>query len=207
MQLKITDLEAMFAEAGTDTKQLKKLEAELQYRNVPRAIALLDKVQKAIKLAKTASLASPAPCKAAPDLEQPLTPPPGRQPQLWDEPKSPLPVAAPVSSAPAHAVAKPSTSLPPAAALHPAKPATPVTTVEDDDVEQVPWPLPEEAYKILKVAPSANWELIEKARRQLVQHSHPDNLATLSPDRRAQVRYEAKRANAACQVIWQSRQG
>lgn len=56
MQLGIGALEEMFAASKTDAKVLRQLENELQHRQVPRAIVLLDQVQLAMKRAASALL-------------------------------------------------------------------------------------------------------------------------------------------------------
>lgn len=47
MQLGVGDLEALFSKSKTDVEVLKQLEHELQYRQVPRAVALLAQVRAA----------------------------------------------------------------------------------------------------------------------------------------------------------------
>jgi len=54
MQRGIGDLEALFAKSKTDVEVLKQLKHELQYRQVPRAVALLADVQTAMKGATSA---------------------------------------------------------------------------------------------------------------------------------------------------------
>jgi DnaJ-domain-containing protein 1 len=49
----IGDLEALFAKSKSDAKVLRQLEQELQHRTVPRAVAMLQKVRKALKQATT----------------------------------------------------------------------------------------------------------------------------------------------------------
>jgi len=48
MQHGVGQLEEMFAKGKADAKVLKQLENELQYRQVPRAVALLAEVQAAM---------------------------------------------------------------------------------------------------------------------------------------------------------------
>jgi len=52
MQYGIRQLEEIFAKAKIDRDVLRQLEHELQYRQVPRAVALLSEVQAAIYLAR-----------------------------------------------------------------------------------------------------------------------------------------------------------
>jgi len=54
MQRGIGDLEALFAKSKTDVEVLKQLKHELQYRQVPRAVALLADVQTAMNGATSA---------------------------------------------------------------------------------------------------------------------------------------------------------
>jgi hypothetical protein len=90
MQLGVGDLEALFAKSKTDVKVLKQLEHELQFRHVPRAVALLAEVQAAMYGATHA-----APSKPAPD-------PVHQQIGLWEQPATPVtsPVAAPIAAPP-----------------------------------------------------------------------------------------------------------
>jgi DnaJ-domain-containing protein 1 len=49
LQHGVGDLEALFASSKSDHKVLKQLEDELEYRHVPRAVALMAEVQRALK--------------------------------------------------------------------------------------------------------------------------------------------------------------
>jgi DnaJ-domain-containing protein 1 len=55
----------------------------------------------------------------------------------------------------------------------------------------------DEACKVLRVTAGTPWDQVERARTKIVERSHPDALAALSEDKRAAIRAEAKRANAA----------
>ena len=57
MQRGIGDLETLFAKSKTDVEVLKQLKQELQYRQVPRAVALLADVQTEMKGATSAKQA------------------------------------------------------------------------------------------------------------------------------------------------------
>jgi DnaJ-domain-containing protein 1 len=59
----------------------------------------------------------------------------------------------------------------------------------------------DEAYKALKATPGSAWESIEQTRRQLVQQAHPDCLASMGAEKRAQVQAAARRVNAAYAVL------
>ena len=184
MQHGVGQLEELFAKSKTDQKVLKQLENELQYRQVPRAVALLAEVQAAMYGL------SPAPA-SAPVAKAPATPAPPPQPSLWDSPLPPAPQAA----APAPTVVAAPVAARPAMALTPAKLSTPPAPV---------MPL-EDAYKLLKATPGSTWESIEQTRRLLVQVSHPEKVRTLPEGRRTQPLAEAKRVNEAYATLSQAR--
>jgi hypothetical protein len=60
---------------------------------------------------------------------------------------------------------------------------------------------PEEASRVLQVSLGADWETIEKSRREIVQKSHPDKVRSLPPERRKALIDHARRANDAVQVL------
>lgn len=62
-----------------------------------------------------------------------------------------------------------------------------------------------DAYRILRVAPTSTWEVIELARRQLVQQASPIKTAAMNVEKRSQIREQARRANLACLSIWRNR--
>ena len=68
MQHGVGQLEELFSKSKADTKVLKQLEHELQYRQVPRAIALLAEVQAAMYGGAPASppATSPTPARTPP---------------------------------------------------------------------------------------------------------------------------------------------
>ena len=176
MQHGVGQLEQLFERSKSDPKVLKQLEHELQYRQVPRAVALLAEVQAAMYGL------SPAPAPAAVAKPPAPSPTPAPQPSLWD---SPPPAARP--AAPPPPVVAASVAPRPAAAAAPARPATPPAPT---------MPL-EDAYKLLKATPSSTWESIEQTRRLLVHASHPEKVRTLPESRRSQAQAEAKRVNDA----------
>lgn len=196
MRHSIVELEQLFSFAKGDIKTLQALEDELKHRNVPRAVALLDKVQRALRAAK--------PTSKPPEAPEPAPNPTGSganpQGALWgEEPKrAPKTVVVTKVSQPAkpplEAVPAQQPIKPPAPPVQPTKP-----------VEVVPPMSADEAYKVLKATPGSTWEAIEQTRRQLVQLAHPEKVAGLSPERRAQVQADAKRANAAYAVLLQVR--
>jgi hypothetical protein len=182
MQLGVGELEALFARSRTDAHVLKQLERELQYRQVPRAVALLAEVQAAMYEAQPSS-AVPAPPRPAPAVS-----PTPQQAGLWERPVAPAvtPVAAPTAAtSAAETVKAPAGPKPP-------QPATSAMPVED-------------ANKLLKATAGSTWESIEQTRRQLVQQSHPSRLRSMSPERSSQVLAEAKKVNAAYAALSQAR--
>ena len=179
----VGQLEEMFANSNTDAGVLKQLELELQYRQVPRAVALLAEVQAAMY--GTRDAAAPAP--ATPHTPH-VSPP--RQPDLWTHPYT-RSTSAGLPDAPAPVSAPASTSA--AAAPLPQRAAS-TTTVED-------------ACKMLKTLPGATWESIEHTRRLLVQQSSPLRTSKMSADKRAQALAEARRVNEAYATLSTRRTG
>lgn len=187
MQYGVGQLEEMFANGRTDPKVLKRLENELQFRQVPRAVSLLAEVQAAKHGATPAAQPSPPP---APRQTQPAAP---QQPNLWE-------AAAPPTASVSSPMVWPPRQAHPLGAKEPAdksasaQPPTQAMPLED-------------AYKLLKATASSTWESIEQTRRQLVQHSYPGRLMAMNPERRTQALVEARQVNAAYAVISQARCG
>jgi hypothetical protein len=173
IQHRIGDLEELFAKSKADLKVLKQLQHELQYRQVPRAVALLADVQAAMEAPNFALTAGAAAGPA----------PPPRQSGLWERPTVQVarPATAPIAPAPAAPRVKSADDSPVTRASPPTVPTMPL----------------EEAYKLLKSTPGMAWESIEQSRRRLVQQSHPSRLTSLSPEKRSQAVAEARLVNAA----------
>ena len=182
MQHGVGQLEEMFAKGKSDPKVLKSLELELQYRQVPRAVALLAELQSAMSGGALA-VAAPAHQAARPPATGP------EQPSLWERPPTTLPAATPVAKQP-----------------RPLTPAISPPLARPQSSPLQPMPL-EEACKVLKTTPGAAWESIEQTRRLTVQQSHPSLLKPLSNEMRAQTLTDAKRANAAYVVLQKARCG
>lgn len=186
MRYGIGQLEEMFGEGKADTTMLKQLEHELRYRQVPRAIALLTKVQAALH-DKTAVPQEPTESaifsRRAAELNS-------QQPELWGLPATPHDVSPPV---PVRTVTRA------------------VSPPEPQPVDASPAPSPyislEEAYKILNATRGTAWQAIEQTRHTLVNQSHPSRLKALSVEKRAQALAEAKRVNAAYATLSQTRCG
>lgn len=180
MQLGVGELEALFANSKTEVKVLKQLEHELQFRQMPRAVALLADVQAAMY-------------SATPEAPKPGQAEASEQRVLLERPAT---VAASLAAAPITAVRpeKPVKAPDPAAA-----PKTPQSDQPEMSVD--------EAYKLLKATASSTWESIEQTRRHLVQQAHPDRLKSMDPERQTQVLAEAKRVNTAYVTVSQARRG
>ena len=182
MQRRIEQLEELFRANGKDEKVLQQLEYELNFRQVPRARALLLRVQ-AERAHGSTPAASAATAKA-----------PSQGDLLAQNAQFDLPVPAPTEWKPHVPVFTP----PPIRS--PSPPPTSPTTEPLSSSMRVA-----EAYKVLGVPPSASWEVIELARRRIVQLAHPQRLASIAADKRAAAQAEARRANEACAAIRQAR--
>lgn len=177
MQHGVGQLEQMFAQATADPRVLKQLEHELQYRQVPRAVALLAEVQAAMYGGTPATPPVTAPASAP------------EQPSLWERPSPVAPAATSVAARPQ--------SIAPAVSPPVARPQSPPLQI---------MPL-EDAYKVLKTTAGATWESIEQTRRRLVQQSHPSLLKPLNDEKCAQALTDARRVNAAYAALQAARCG
>jgi hypothetical protein len=199
MRHTIAELEQLFDVLKTDPKTLKALEEELQHRQVPRAVALLAKVRETLKTLKGAKPNS-SPHTVRDPIIVPVVKDLNQQPDLWSGQSTPA-----LQIAPKQVVAQPNvlrpTDLPGLSSVEASAYARNADKLRDDthgiSVD--------EAYKILRATAYSTWEAIEQTRRQAVQQAHPERIATLSPELRAQVKSEAKRANAAYAVLCQLR--
>ena len=194
MQQGIAQLESLYSTAITDVKSLKQLQHELQFRQVPRAVVLLEKVEKALAGSQVSPAAPPfSGSNAAPaTVSSPGLVAAVEQADLW-------------GTAPAdRAVVAPRVVTPPPV-VRPAPAATVTTPQKAPPSPAVSTLSVDEAHKVLKATPSSTWESIEQTRRQLVQLAHPDHLASLRQEKRSSVIAEAKRANAAYAVLRQAR--
>lgn len=198
MQHKIAQLEELFAAAKADAKTLKALEGELRHRQVPRAVALLSEVQGVLNGVKSDSSPVTVPKSTivtpATHLDQ--------QPDLWSEQSSSVPRIAPKPTATQLATPRP-TSGPSASEVRvPIPPSTTSNATGTSLALSV-----DDAYRVLKATSGSTWEFIEQTRRQMVQQAHPERVAMLIPERRAQVQAEARRVNAAYAVLLRLRAG
>lgn len=192
MQLGIGALEEMFTASKTDAKVLRQLENELQHRQVPRAVALLEQVQLAMKRLATSVL------PRAQD-ELPLEPPALAVPvPVPPPPERPAPAVVAVSAP----VALPTPSSVPPQVRPPAVPpvATPVppTRIERTPISAVSF---DDACRLLKVTVGVPWQEVELSRRKLVLLSHPRRVVGMAAERQEAIRDEARRVNAAYAVL------
>lgn len=195
IQLGIGALEEMFATSKTDAKVLRQLENELQHRQVPRAVVLLDQVQMAMK--RVASSALPRTQEELP-LEPPAAP--------AAVPVQPLPT--PERVAPAVVVTVPVSQPTPSSVPQQASPPAPKPIpVPQARVEPAPIPSMslEDSCNLLKVTLASPWQEVELSRRKLVLLSHPRHVAGIAPERQEAVRTEARRVNAAYAVLSSAR--
>lgn len=172
--------------ATTDVRSLNRLSHELQFRQVPRAIAPLEKVEKALAGSRVAPTAPPFSGSNAAPATVPSAGPvaPVQQADLWGTASADRAIVAP------RVVMPPLAARPvPAASVTPPQKAPPSPSASTLSVD--------EAHKVLKATPDSTWESIEQTRRQLVQLAHPYHLAALREEKRPPVIAEAKRANAA----------
>lgn len=193
MQLGIGELEEIFEASKTDAKVLKQLENELQHRQVPRAVALLEHVQMAMK--RVASSLLPRAQK-----ELPLEP----SAALAAPPVPVPPPLAPANSAPEVVIGAPVVQPTPPSAPKPARPpAAEPAAAPSARAERAPIaPLSlDDACKLLKVTLTSPWQEVELARRRLVLLSHPRHVVGMVPERQESVRDEARRVNAAYAVL------
>lgn len=198
MQHGVGQLEDMFGNCRGSLQVLQQLENELQYRQVPRALALLEKVQAALAAGTDTSRDSTSQAPANSSL--PAAAPP-QQPDLWGQASAPaIATVAPapvVAAAPPRVAPRPTSSIKSVdapAAAKPAAPTAPTMPVED-------------AYKLLKATASSTWESIEQTRRQLVQQAHPSRLNSMCAERRVQQLSEARRVNEAYAILSTKRTG
>ena len=159
---------------------LRQLEHELQFRQVPRALMLLEQVQQAQASASTATgrataAGSPGlPMAATEQLSLLETSTFVRASRVRDHTAvsgAQLPVSPPMSAFPQRSAQRPA----------------PTMTLDA-------------AHRLLKVPPGAPWEAVELARRKAVQPSSPLTKG-VPADQRATFLASARQTNAAYAVL------
>jgi hypothetical protein len=197
----IDELEALARAHWDDGAMLYALADELSNRAMPRAVALYKRLAEHIpSLVKNVRLPAHSSAEPEPNTRA------ARQPELPGmgggagraaaAAPTPLPVPAP-APAPAPVVA-------PAPALATAAVQASLTASRTPAADEPAITL-EGACRLLGVKPGTKWELIEIARRALVQESSPARTATLSAAQTEKLLERARLANAALAVLARAR--
>jgi hypothetical protein len=207
MQHGVAQLEQLFASSKSDTKVLKQLENELRYRQVPRAVSLLSEVQAALYVSPDTSKTEAPRVQVAKALAPPgdsgsrLKAPPV-QPPLWSTPVQQSADTGPKpSQAGAIATGTPAISSLPKAGQS----GTSEARQGQDASAETPLVTLAEAFRLLKATPSSSWESVEQTRRQGVQASSPSRLAGMTDHQGKEAREQARRLNAAYEVLSRAR--
>jgi len=179
-RLGIQELEACARVRDVSDAQLGVLESELLHRSSSRAEALLNDVRDARKFKQTAVQIR---AKAAERRSV--------QAELPGLAATVAPVATPT---PALTVPRQST--------FPRPLSQPATTARVANIPSTQM-TEEQAYRYLKVQPSAGWEQVELARREVVARAQPDRLEGLAPEKRKLLQDEGRLANAAYKSLLQ----
>jgi len=214
MRLGIGDLEDVFERQGKNFATLSHLKQELSHRQVPRAIALLERVQKAeaalraIDAHKIDVQAPRSTLRLTPST--PETAP--AQAPAQETPQQPVPKPVlQVESAQQDLLAGFGQFSPGASSKEPLNGAAPETTAPKKPAtaahEAIPQLALEDAYRILKVAADEAWERVESARRKAVLKSSPLVICNMHADQAQKLVAEARLANDAAIVIAARRSG
>lgn len=177
----IQQLEDLFSKSGNEPSILKQLATELSFRTVPKARALLERVQASI---------------STPNANRPEIP--SKQPSLWANLPSSAPPVKPIAppiSTTRTTVATPGVLpdvqiAPPISTAHTTI-GTPTSNAKIEPISLA------EACTLLKASLKTPWQEIEAARQRIVQLAHPNRIAQLSDRERKQALADAKRANEA----------
>ena len=212
LRYSIAQLEEMFPGVKSDHGILKALEEELKNRQVPRAQALLQEVREMLATAKQdSSEKSQTELFSASANREPLSAVARKRtvafdpkkPGGWDFPTGTRETEArqtPVISKQDGASEFEIPQFAPGARATVSKNVLPTETKKVHAEETALMPL-DTAYKLLKCGPTTAWEEVERVRRQLVAQSHPEKLASLTPEQKAQAQAEVKRVNAAYKAL------
>lgn len=176
-RLGIADLEEIFEKQGGDLTILSRLKHELNYRQVPRALALQERIRKAeLSQAKSAAPEVAETTRNTPVEAQKVSQVTTEQLGLLDS--APKKVEAPSK--------EPSPT---------PKPSNP------NGLQPLPQLALDDACKILKVGFGDAWEKIEIARRKAVQKSNPIATKGMPANQLEKLLSEARLANDAATVI------
>lgn len=197
-RLGIDALEALFATGKQDLPALRLLIGELAYRNVPRATALLDTAQKALKFVESQRKES-VPGTSTPSDTRDLV---GTQTPIQNRFEFDVPISAPteVQKPPPRQVPIAGVALPP----HVVLPVLATPSAVAPGLAPIAMSV-EQAYRVLKATSASPWNAIEFSRRQLVARAQPDMVAKLESAKRQALQDEAREANTAYAVLLQAR--
>ena len=202
----------LFNKSKADPQVLKHLEHELQFRRVPRAVALLADVEAALRALSTSQPGATAASSVAG----------AAQGDLWTDPPGPT-SEAPTRTLPESSASSPGSpglaaqdeTAPPPAVVPAQRVGAASQTLGGVSPSQKPslsvprastptaaptMPL-DEACGLLKVSATAPWLTVEQARRQAVLLAHPDLLEVQGTAQRERSLAHARRINEACLVL------
>ena len=216
MRLGIGDLEDIFEKQGKDLTTLARLKHELSHRQVPRALALLERIHKAEALLEDLDnhRLGPSSPRGALRLSPRAS---AAAPTASPIPKTlgPAPAAVVLSTVPVQqdllsGLPQPIEPKPPKV-VEPVSPLPDVAHVKKPTATTEPVALPqlaiEDACRILKVAAGDVWEKVEASRRKIVQKSSPLATKGLTPAQAQKLLAEVQLANDAAIVIAARRSG
>ncbi len=202
IQKTIVNLQELFEASRDNPVELKKLATELSHRKVPKAVALTKKVSDALKGAPSKFDEPPGKASrtlgSAPPAEYSVIDCQGcreRLPIKLD--KETREFNCPNCKANYHASISGG--------------VLSVVFMKTQKGKAEPAPSKDglislkNAYRIFEADENKEWELIELARRSLIQQYHPDKIAALSEKHRAVAELEVKRIKAAYDVIRKAR--
>lgn len=180
IQCGIGDLERTFAESSQDATTLRSLKQELGFRQVPRAVSLLAKVNMALNtLVPAVESKGRAPVIASADSTDV---PSAQNLDLFEET---------VRAQDEIVASQPEPNQSSAVNLKSAKRTTDIST--------------QAAYALLNANASSTWESIEEKRQAIVQRASPELSSELDASQRGQMMFEAEQANSAYAVLLRER--
>lgn len=201
MQKSIVELERLFFDVQENKTALRQLKTELKHRNVPRAVALLKKVEAVSGASEHVDgtlFATPVPqdiflldVEKNTHISKAESGPASRKESIPDLVMDALPYHPPVISAPVISAPVPSSRRQSGVGL--IQPCIEVSLT----IEQ--------ACRTLGVPAGSSWEVIEQARRTLVDRTRPGPVAGLSEEQRQQAQDGASRVNGAYTVLAKAR--
>ncbi len=216
MRLGIGDLEDIFEKQGNNFATLARLKHEISHRQVPRALALLERIHKAEALLEDLDNHRPGPSAPRGTLRlSPRAPAAAPTASLIPKTLGPAPAAVGLSTVPEQqdllsGLPQPIEARPPKV-VEPVSPLSDVDHVKKPTAPTEPVALPqlaiEDACRILKVAAGDVWEKVEASRRKIVLKSSPLATKGLTPAQAQKLLAEVQLANDAAIVIAARRSG